>query len=369
MSLFCLRRAKTATVCPISSPWVLFSVFLFLLWNFWDYLTPLHLISVIVGSVWVALKLSYTLSQFVWRRTFVTEVEGDGRAVLITGCDSGFGHGLAKRLAHKGFLVFAGCLNTKSDGAQELSLLKNIIVLQMDVTKQEQVDDAFLAVKEKLGTRVLWSVVANAGIGSSGLLEWTTMETMKKMFDVNVFGVLRVIKRFLPLLRKSHGRVVTVASPIGRLAAPMVAPYCMTKIAVISMMDSFRRESRGRGVDFVTVEPAAYKTPIVWMFVDSKEHVTREFRKQSPEVIADYSQEDVDDWLKVTDKFSGPMIRKNPEECVDVLEKAVRETQPTTHYRSPWGTDFLLLSTILSLPSEVADIAVEIIRKVNLKIM
>ncbi|KAL1421680.1 hypothetical protein MTO96_004064 [Rhipicephalus appendiculatus] len=207
------NRMKSATVCPISTPWVLFSVFLFLLWNFWDYLTPLHLISVIVGSVWVALKLSYTLSRFVWRRTFVTEVQGDGKAVLITGCDSGFGHRLAKRLAHKGFLVFAGCLNSKSDGAEELSQLKNITVLQMDVTKQEQVDDAFLAVKEKLGTTVLWAVVANAGIGSSGLLEWITMETVTKMFDVNVFGVLRVIKRFLPLLRKSHGRVVTVASP------------------------------------------------------------------------------------------------------------------------------------------------------------
>lgn len=369
MSLFCLQRVKTSTMCPISAQCVLFSVFLFLLWNLWDYLTPLHLISVTLGSTWVALKLSYTLSRFVWRRAIVAEVQGDGKAVLITGCDSGFGHRLAKRLARKCFLVFAGCLNSKSDGAEELSQLENIVVLQMDVTKQEQVDEAFLAVKGKLGTTVLWAIVANAGIGSSGLLEWTTVETITGIFDVNVFGVLRVIKRFLPLLRKSQGRVVTVASPLGRLASPMVAPYCMSKIAVISMMDAFRRECHGRGVDFITVEPAAYKTPIVWMFADSKERVMEEFRKQSPEVIADYSQDDVDEWLRVTDNFSGPMIRKNPEECVDVLEKAVRETRPTTHYSSPWGSDLLLLTVLLSLPSDVADAAMEIIRKVQLKIM
>lgn len=360
---------KTSTIGPISTPWALFPVILFLLWNFWVYLTPLHVISVIVGSVWVALKLSYVLSRHIWKHAFVTEVKGDGKAVLITGCDSGFGHRLAERLSKKGFLVFAGCLNSNSDGAEELNRLNNIVVLQMDVTKQEQVDETFAAVKEKLGDRVLWSVVANAGIGSCGLLEWTTMETIAKMFDVNVFGVLRVIKMFLPLVRKSHGRVVAIASPLGRLAVPMVAPYCMTKIAVISMMDSLRRECYGQGVDFVTVEPAAYRTPITWMFTSSKEHVLRELRKQTPEVIADYSEQDIDDWLKVTDTFSGPMIRKDPEECVDVIEKAVRETHPMTHYHSPWGVDFLYLSALLSLPIDVADALVEVIRKVHLKLL
>lgn len=360
---------KNSTICPIRTPWVLFLVLLFLLWNFWNFLTPLHEISLVVGSVWVAVKLSYTLSRYLSRCAFVTEVQGDGKAVLITGCDTGFGHRLAKRLSDKDFLVFAGCLNSNSDGANELKHRKNIIVLQMDVTKQEQVHDAFVAVKEKLGARVLWSVVANAGIGSSGLLEWTTMETITKMFDVNLFGVLRVIKRFLPLLRKSQGRVVTVASPLGRLTLPMVAPYCMTKAAVISMMDAFRRECQGKGVDFVTVEPAAYRTPITWMFLASKDHVMRELGKQDPEVIADYSQEEIDEWLKVSDKCSGPLIRKEPEECVDVLEKAVRETQPMTHYWSPWGFDLLYLSAILSLPSDVVDAATAVIRKIHLKVL
>ncbi|XP_075531832.1 retinol dehydrogenase 7-like [Dermacentor variabilis] len=369
MSLLCLQRMKNSTISPIRTPWMLFFISLLLLWNLWNFLTPLHEISVVVGSLWVALKLSYAVSRFLPRWAFVAEVQGEGKAVLITGCDTGFGHRLAKRLSHKDFLVFAGCLNSNGDGADELKHLKNIVVLQMDVTKQEQVNEAFVAVKEKLGARVLWSVVANAGIGSSGLLEWTTMETVTKIFDVNLFGALRVIKRFLPLLRKSQGRVVTVASPLGRLTLPMVAPYCMTKSAVISMMDAFRRECRGRGVDFVTVEPAAYKTPITWMFLASKDHVMRELRKQAPEVIADYSEEEIDNWLEVSDKCSGPLLRTEPEECVDVLEKAIRETQPMTHYWSPWGIDLLYLSVMLSLPSDVFDAAVAVIRKVHLKIM
>ncbi|KAH9380040.1 hypothetical protein HPB48_006144 [Haemaphysalis longicornis] len=58
----------------------------------------------------------------------------------------------------------------------------------------------------------LWAVVANAGMMTSGLIEWMTMASITRIFDVNVFGVVRVVKKFLPLLRKSRGRAVIVAS-------------------------------------------------------------------------------------------------------------------------------------------------------------
>ncbi|KAL1472817.1 hypothetical protein MTO96_022722 [Rhipicephalus appendiculatus] len=180
---------------------------LLLFWRLWNYLVPLQQLGRILGSTWIALTLSYYISRFVWTRLFVAEISGAGKAVLITGCDTGFGHRLAKRLSRCGFLVFAGCLKNDSDGAEELKSLSNVKVLLLDVTKQKQVDDALDTVKENLGDRVLWSVVTNAGIGSCGLLEWLTMETVTNIFDVNVFGGLRVIKKFLPLLRKSHGRV------------------------------------------------------------------------------------------------------------------------------------------------------------------
>lgn len=346
--------------------WTLFFTLLFLLWSLWNYLTPLREISVIIGSVWVALWVSYKLSGLV-STAFVSEVCGEGKAVLITGCDTGFGHRLAKRLSCKGFMVFAGCLSSKSDGAAELKLRPNISVLQLDVTDQKQIDDALVAVKEQLDSRVLWSVVANAGIGTGGLLEWLTTETIAKVFDVNVLGTLRVIKKFLPLLRKSQGRVVTLASPLGHFTVPMVAPYCMTKHAVVSMMDAFRRECSAKGVDMVTVEPSAYRTGIVSMYNVPKEHVMLELRKQPAEVIADYSDAEIDDMLRVMDKFTQLLIRDDPEECVDILERAVRETHPKTHYQSPWGLDQLYPLLILSLPSEAADLIFSLTRRLQLK--
>ncbi|KAL1421678.1 hypothetical protein MTO96_004062 [Rhipicephalus appendiculatus] len=326
--------------------WTWFFGFLFLLWNLWSYLTPLRQLSVIIGSVWLALWISYKLAGLV-SSAFVTQVCGEGKAVLITGkymiplkcCDTGFGHRLAKRLSRKGFLVFAGCLSSKSDGAEELKLHPNVNVLQLDVTDQKQVDDALDTVKEQLGNTVLWSVVANAGIGAGGLLEWLTTETVGKVFDVNVLGALRVIKTFLPLLKKSRGRVVALASPLGHFTVPMVAPYCMTKHAVVSMMDAFRRECHIRGVDVVTVEPSAYRTSIVAMYNVPKDQLMRELQKQAPEVISDYSDEEIDAALRAMDKFTQMLIREDPEECVDILERAVTETNPKTHYHSPWGLD------------------------------
>lgn len=64
---------------------------------------------------------------------------------------------------------------------------------------------------------VLWAVVANAGVPSHGLLEWESMASIRKVFEVNVFGVVSVAKKFLPLLRRSKGRLVVVSSVLGEL--------------------------------------------------------------------------------------------------------------------------------------------------------
>lgn len=363
-----LSRKQLYIGAKMRTSWTWFFVFLFALWNLWSYLTPLRELSMIVGSVWVALLISYKMAGLV-SSAFVTQVCGEGKAVLITGCDTGFGHRLAKRLSRKGFMVFAGCLSSSSDGAEKLKLHSNVNVLQLDVTDQKQVDDALDTINKQLGNRVLWSVVANAGIGAGGLLEWLTTETVAKVFDVNVLGALRVIKKFLPLLKKSRGRVVALASPLGHFTVPMVAPYCMTKHAVVSMMDAFRRECNIRGVDVVTVEPSAYRTSIVQMYNVPKEQLMRELRQQAPEVIADYTEEEIDGAVRAMDKFTQLLIREDPEECVDILERAVTETNPKTHYHSPWGLDRLYPLLIMSLPSEVADFVINLTRNLQMKLL
>ncbi|KAH7933693.1 hypothetical protein HPB49_015949 [Dermacentor silvarum] len=350
------------------------AAFLFLFWRLWHHLSPLRELGMMVASTWIALTLSYNLSRFVWTRLFVTKIAGDGKAVLITGCDTGFGNRLAKRLSRNGFLVFAGCLSCESVGAEELKNLHNIEVLPLDVTKQKQVDEALDLVKKLLGNRgkcvlcaELWSVVANAGIGSCGLLEWMTMEAVTNIFDVNVFGVLRVTKKFLPLLHKSSGRVVAIASPFGHFTQPMIVPYCMSKHAVVSMMDGLRRECHGSGVDFVIVEPSAYRTPIFKTGSTPMDLVMQEFRQQEPDAIAHYTHQDVEDWMKALDKSFSAIMREDPEEGVSVMERAVRETYPKAIYRSPWGLDTPCVFFMTLFPRDITDFASLLLHKIQLR--
>ncbi|KAL1472819.1 hypothetical protein MTO96_022724 [Rhipicephalus appendiculatus] len=237
---------------------------------------------------------------------------------------------LAKRLSRKGFLVFAGCLSFDSPGANELKGFSNVNVLELDVTKQEQVDKAFSTIKKHLGKRELWAVVANAGIGSTGLLEWLTIDTVVDVFNVNVFGVLRVAKKFLTTLEEKQGQACRCREPISAhfrvqfqvvLQYPMSVPYCMSKHAVVSMMDGLRRECHGKGVDFVTVEPSAYRTAIFKTGSTPMDMVMREFKQQDPEAVADYSHQDIEDWLKTNQKAFEAFIREDPEEGVEIIEK------------------------------------------------
>ncbi|KAL1442418.1 hypothetical protein MTO96_030821 [Rhipicephalus appendiculatus] len=171
---------------------------------------------------------------------------------------------LAKQLAEEGFFVYAGCLNESSENAKLLGSSANIRVLQMDVTKEEEVARAFQIVVKTLDGRNLWAVVANAGVGSMGYIEWQPLSRVRSVFDVNTFGVLSVSATFLPLLKVSGGgRLVLISSILGRVTLPECLAYCMTKSACITLADGLRRQYLNRGVHVCTVEPTAYRTAIM----------------------------------------------------------------------------------------------------------
>ncbi|XP_042888445.1 D-beta-hydroxybutyrate dehydrogenase, mitochondrial-like isoform X2 [Penaeus japonicus] len=188
------------------------------------------------------------------------EIKAKGKAVLVTGCDSGFGHALAQRLDSLGFRVFAGCLRAHEEGAQRLqfSASSRLHVLQLDITKEEQVNKALQEVKVLLSPRELWGVVNNAGISTFGAVEWTPLQTFQDVASVNIFGHIRVIKAFLPLIRNSKGRVVTVTSAEGLFTSPFVAAYDLTKHAMEGFADCLRHEMQRFGVHVCIVEPGNY---------------------------------------------------------------------------------------------------------------
>lgn len=183
-----------------------------------------------------------------------------GKAVLITGCDRGFGRLLAQRLDSEGFKVFAGCLFPESDEARALERgsKSDLRVIGLDVTNDKQVADAAQDVQRHLNEHELWAVVCNAGVNLFLEFEWMKQRDVEWMFDVNVHGTTRVTRAFLPLLRRSRGRLVLVASYAGRVAPVWIVPYAMTKAAIISLADGLHRELAKWKVTVSTIEPTYY---------------------------------------------------------------------------------------------------------------
>ena len=184
------------------------------------------------------------------------------KTILVTGASSGFGRLTAETLSKSGHKVFAGFRSAEGARKQIADELKakNIEVLKVDVTDQAGVDKAIVQLLEKSGNK-LDVVVNNAGMASAGLSEGLTAEQARDLFEVNVFGVQRVMRATLPVLRaKRAGLVINVGSILGRVTLPFFGLYGASKYAVEAMTDSYRYELSQLGVDVVLVQPSAYPT-------------------------------------------------------------------------------------------------------------
>jgi NADP-dependent 3-hydroxy acid dehydrogenase YdfG len=184
------------------------------------------------------------------------------KTILITGASSGFGRLTAETLSSSGHKVFAGFHSIdgpKKQVASELNA-KNIDILRLDVTDQTSIDSAITQLLEKSNNQ-LDVVVNNAGMASMGISESFTPEQLRNLFEVNVFGVQRVIRATLPILRaKRSGLLVNVGSILGRVTIPFFGLYGASKYAVEAMTDSYRYELSQLGIDVVLVQPSAYPT-------------------------------------------------------------------------------------------------------------
>jgi NADP-dependent 3-hydroxy acid dehydrogenase YdfG len=132
-----------------------------------------------------------------------------GKTILITGASSGFGRLAAETLSHSGHTVFAGFRSTdgaKKQIAEELRG-KNVEILKLDVTDQNSVDRAIATLLERSNNE-LDVVVNNAGVASAGISEAFTPEQARDLFEVNVFGVQRMIRAALPVLRAKRAGLV-----------------------------------------------------------------------------------------------------------------------------------------------------------------
>lgn len=212
----------------------------------------------------------------------------------------------------------------------------------MDVTKEE---DVLQVVKEiRSESFPLWAVVNNAGIGYNAFFDWgKDVDLYRRIFEVNVFGLIRVTKYCVPLLRLSKGRIVNMGSVLGRFSGPTLSHYCMAKHSVRAFSDALRREFLilGDEIKVSTIEPTFYRTDIL-----DKETVSR-FREQafseSPKEIQEAYQDGRSDaWIRKGTQIISKISRPNIDEVTETMEKAVTLKEPKLFYRCAGYPDVLL---------------------------
>ena len=176
---------------------------------------------------------------------------------LVTGCSSGIGRATALALAGTGRPTFATA--RRPETLHDLAAA-GCRVLPLDVTDERSMTAAVGAVEEAVGG--VGVLVNNAGYGEYGPVEEVPIDAVRRQFETNVFGLLRLTQLVLPGMRaRGSGRVVNVSSMGGRITLPGGGVYHASKYAVEALTDALRFETRGFGVGVTLVEPGPVHTP------------------------------------------------------------------------------------------------------------
>jgi NAD(P)-dependent dehydrogenase (short-subunit alcohol dehydrogenase family) len=169
-------------------------------------------------------------------------VADNHKSILVTGASTGIGRNLTETLAESGYHVYAGA--RKDADLAALNAIDNVTAVQLDVTKQDQIDAVVAMIKER-GTG-LWGLVNNAGVGSGGLVVDNPIHDQTFVYTVNVEGVYRTSKAFAPLVMESKGRIVTTGSIAGTVSSfPGFSSYSGSKHWIEAFTDSFATEPGG----------------------------------------------------------------------------------------------------------------------------
>ena len=175
------------------------------------------------------------------------------RVALVTGASSGFGRAIAALLSKNGFDVFGTSRRPESPDSDGFRMLA------LDVTSDESVRACVRSVLDRSGRLDL--LVNNAGFVVSGAIEETSIEEAKAQFETNFFGVMRVTREVLPIMRgQRSGRIIVMGSVGGLLAGPFEGVYIATKHALEGYTETLRLEVKGFGIGVSIIEPGFFKT-------------------------------------------------------------------------------------------------------------
>ncbi len=178
------------------------------------------------------------------------------KAVLITGCSSGIGRATARRLASHGWTVYATARRPESIADLEAAGCRT---LALDVTDEDSMVAAVKTIEDTHGA--VGVLINNAGYSQSGAIETVPLDAVRRQFETNVFGLVRLTQLVLPKMRDQRwGKVVNLGSMGGKLVFPGGGHYHATKHALEAISDALRFEVRGFGIDVILLEPGLITT-------------------------------------------------------------------------------------------------------------
>jgi len=182
------------------------------------------------------------------------DTEGKGKVVLITGASSGIGKACAEHLHRRGYRVYG----TTRREPGELPAFAHIMI-RMDVDDDDSVERGIRLILASEGR--LDVVVNNAGTGISGAVEDTRLDEARAQFETNFFGVLRVCRQALPVMRaQGAGRIINIGSVAGLIGVPFNGLYCASKFALEGLSEALRMEAKPHGIHVSLVEPGDINT-------------------------------------------------------------------------------------------------------------
>lgn len=260
------------------------------------------------------------------------------KVILITGASSGIGKACAEHLANKGYTVYGTSRKINSP----TTVTNSLTMIPMDVNADESVGEGidYLLEREKR----LDVVVNNAGFGIAGAIEDTTIEEAKAQFETNFFGVLRVLRETLPIMRKKgDGLIVNISSIAGLIGLPYQGLYSATKFALEGLSEALRMELKKFRIKVVLIEPGDFQT----QFTANRQKTIDAQKDQA-------YQEDFARALTVieNDEQNGPQ----PQEIARLLEKIIKDPSPRFRYTVGPFSEKLAVFLKKIMPSQLESI-------------
>ncbi len=270
--------------------------------------------------------------------------------VLITGASTGFGRRSAQTLARSGYKVYASMRDMEGKNAPHANQINqlagqenlSIFPVEMDVTSDQSVEKALKQIIDKEGN--IDVVINNAGIWGPGVLEAFSMEQWQEVFDVNVFGSVRVAKKVLPFMRKRNsGLIIQISSLQGRFILPYSGPYVSSKHAIEGAMETFCYEVAPFGVEVVIIEPGDFMTEMKEKasgYIAGEDNISREYTG-------------VGEFIKNAYLTPDPSRSGDPMSVVEALQRVIEMPKGERPLRTTVGNFLPQIEQINSLSQQM----------------